>query len=243
MKRFSKNEINKIHVFKNKEKSEFKCIYDDKQTENYFNIPKGNRIFLIGSSGVGKTNFIQNLLHKRTIPFHKVYTITGQGKDSKEYDFVGKRLRKYDVLKPPALEKLKNKNNILIIDDVDISAQSKQFIDYLTKIFTFVSSHCGLLVILSTHSYSSIPLIIRRCGTIYNIFHSPDLAVIRSQIFAKHGARNHEIDYLYDQLKSNFDFLTIDLIPNTKSKYRLNNVKPIEISKKENKNLKKRDDE
>ena len=227
------SQYNKVHIFPNKEKNRFNRLYEKgEQEKNYFNIPRGNKVILIGSSGVGKTNFIQNILNKRQFPVYKIYTITGNGEQSKEYDFIGdKKLRKYSVEKPPALEKLKHKDKILIIDDIDVSATSKHFQTWLGRVFSTISSHEGCLIILSSHSYSSIPTYIRRQSSWYGIFQSPDLHVIRRDIFGKHGCKPHEIDYLYDHIKSHYDFIVIDLIPNSNSMFRLNNVLPLDPKK------------
>lgn len=226
-------DLNKVHIFKtgDKHKKEIKNVYDENQPKNWWSFPQGVKILLVGASGVGKTNSVANMLTKRQEPIHKVYTITPPTTD---YDFVGKRLRKYTVEKPPKYETLvKNKNNILIIDDIDIAAQSKQFQKYVTELFTHVSSHSGLTVIVSCHSLTSCLPIQRRSANVIFVFHTPDLQVIKTQIFSKVGAKPKDVEHLFELMKTPFDFIVIDLISNTKARYRLNNVVPIDFKNEE----------
>lgn len=217
---------NKVTIYKNKDKKRFKSHWVN-QTKNYWDTPLGNKILLIGSSGTGKTNNVRNILEKSK-KIHKAYLITPD--TNKEYDFLGKRLRKYTTKKPPKFENIcKNKYNVVIIDDIDILSEDKKFQTFVKELFTHVSSHNGVRVFLSTHNYASVPTTIRRCSSLMFIHQSPDMHIIKQQIFQKLGAKPKEVDLLYDLMKSHYDCIVIDLIPGSTSKYRLNNVEPIDL--------------
>lgn len=216
---------NVVTVYKNKDKSRFVSTW--KNQDNIWKVPLGNRIILIGSTSTGKSNNIRNILEKSG-NYHKVYLIAPE--TNQEYDWIGNRLRKYSVQNPPPFERItKHINNVVIIDDTDIAGSSKTFQDWVKELFTHVSSHNGTRVILSTHNYSSIPTTIRRCASLFFIHQSPDLHLIKTQIFQKLGAKPHEVDMLFELMKDQFSNIVIDLIPGTKSKYRLNNITPIDL--------------
>jgi len=151
-----------MKVFHNKEK-EFHEIWTKER--NKANFPHPFRCLIAGPPNCGKTNMIHNLISFQEPPFQKIF-IMHPDPENKEYENI-----KYKHLEDIPNKKLfiKTVKNLLIIDDSELKNLRKN--EEINKLFSHVSTHRNLSIIISTQDITSqLFITIPRMSNIFIIF-------------------------------------------------------------------------
>jgi hypothetical protein len=126
-----------------------------------------------------------------------------------------------------------SKHNLLIIDDVDLSNfKTNKNIQRLNKIFSMMSTHKNLTIIVSVQSLLHVPNQIRGYMNVVTLFNTNNGYVM------EHYARNMgmtkaKMTKLFDELKTPHDCITFDKTTGSPYPIRLNFVINVEFKTKE----------
>lgn len=128
-------------------------------------------------------------------------------------------------------DEIAKKKNLMIIDDIDIVSYLKKRREVreerLNKLFSFISSHKNLSIIISSQDPSSqLPGFIMKMSNVITIYKPRDSYIVQTMA--------RKLSFEYQQLKMflnickiDHDSVTFDYIPNSLAPVRLNIYKPV----------------
>jgi len=211
---------NKIIVFKNKDK--------DKYTEkwhphkNLANFIRPYRMLILASPSRGKTNVIKNILLHAKPEFDNIYLMHCDLHGTKEYEEID-----YIPLEEiPEIEEFdRDFRNLLIIDDFSIGLLNKDELHKLQRLFSYVSTHRNLSIIITSQDLFSqqhnARFIVRYCNIflLYKIKNLELLGLISKRL----GLKKEDTEAIFkEHITSQYDFLTIDDTQNSPAPLRKN---------------------
>jgi hypothetical protein len=207
--------------------------------------PKPFRLMLAGGPGSGKSRAIKNVLYHAQIgrkPFTRVL-LWHYDPDTREYESVdglevvsslpdleyfheqrvaGRDRDGDDILKPH--------RTLLIIDDIDLTAQPKDVKEAANRLFGYVSTHCGVSIMIAVQGFlEMVPREIRNMMNVYCLWRPNDLDAL-GVLGRRVGIKK---DLLVDTVKRHLleptDSLWVDMSMSTPAKYRINGLQAIEL--------------
>lgn len=200
-----------------------------RKSHNPIRFCKPFRCCILGKVNSGKSLLAKHILmaHQEKNPkFEEVHVVHGiADSHTTEYDdieptSVRTDIPSYDEFDPEPLK-------LIIIDDYDFTAISKDELRNLSELFRFGSTHCNISLILLHQSWFRIPKIAKDCSNVFVIFRPHDndeLATIGRRV----GIKKEKIFQIFRQLLPNWrDSLLINLIPSAPHKYAKNLFQPI----------------
>ena len=142
------------------------------KTRNHLNKPHPFRAIITGPPGVGKTCIIQNMVSRAHPPFQKVLVLHADPEQTKEY--AGIQAEMMDSI--PASNSWDGEQKTLcIIDDLEIRQLNKEQKRNMERLFSYVSTHRNVSVILTSQDNFNIMPCVRRSANIYILFKIRDV--------------------------------------------------------------------
>ena len=242
----SMHRASKIIAISNPEKSKHE-VWD--KNRDLIDWPRPMRWCILGSVSCGKTSLILNylinshpydnifLLHPQTYNPNvdmedeaKNKNIIVKGVDIPEYKGV-KFIGLSYIPSMTYFDDIKNKYNLLIIDDIDLTGYLKKHRDIrdmrLNKIFSYVSSHKNVSIIVTSQDASSqLPAMCLKMCNVNTIYKQKDEYVVQT-LARKLSISYKRLKALLDLCKTNHDSITFDQIENSPAELRLNIYDPI----------------
>lgn len=217
---------NRILVLDNVDKG-----FQEKWTEgrNMLNIPHSYRCIMVGRPNSGKSLFAKNMLIRANPPFERLIVIHPEGEDTKEYDDCSPDAI-IDYIPPPTAwedEDGETPKTLCIIDDIDFQNLGKEQSGYLYKLFSYVSSHKSISIILTTQDYYVVsPQVRRQCNVIV-MWRSRDMRNMKS-VASKIGITPQQLQNLVEtNLTEYHDSLMFDFTNRTPYPLRKNGFERI----------------
>ena len=126
------------------------------------NLPHPWRSLYCGIPNCGKTNMIKNMLIRANPPFEKVIVVHCSPEFTKEYDDLDNTEIIAEIPNPTEFDG--EEKTLVILDDIDLTALSKDQKGNLDRLFGFVSTHMNVSVCLSSalgfrQSYDGVRII------------------------------------------------------------------------------------
>jgi len=183
------------------------------------NIPHPFRGCLLGNCGVGKSTLSKNLVLHQHPPFTKI-TIIHCDMETKEYD----DLEPNEILDevPPPEYWEKDGKHLVIIDDVDFGAASKDQMKNLSRLAGYCSTHKSISLLVCFQEFFHTPKILRRLCNFYVLWRPNDMESLAT-IGRKVGLKTKDIREIFDKLlPEKRDSLCIDLSDGTPYPLRKN---------------------
>jgi hypothetical protein len=136
-----------------------------------------------------------------------------------------------------------DKHNLFIIDDIDlisyIKRRNEMRTERLNKLFSYVSSHSNVSIIVSTQDASSQlpPFVLKMCNvtTVFKVFDE----FIMQTLARKLSTPYRVLKYLMGICEDVHDSITFDNTFHSKYRYRLNIFEPIDIPENNAKTIKR----
>jgi hypothetical protein len=130
-------------------------------------------------------------------------------------------------------DEIAKKKNLMIIDDIDVNSYLKKRREVreerLNKLFSFVSSHKNLSIIISSQDPSSqLPGFIMKMSNVITIYKPRDSYIIQT-LARKLSFEYKQLQKFLSICKDDHDSMTFDYIPNSPSVYRFNIYKPVKV--------------
>jgi hypothetical protein len=122
-----------------------------------------------------------------------------------EYNNIGVDL----IHEPPTIATFKRREKtLLIVEDISFDALNKQQQSDLNRCFGYISSHYGVSILLTTQTYTNVPVSIRRMANHLFLWKATDrrLSYLLSAMF---GIHKKTVDMYFDTLKTRYDFIGI----------------------------------
>lgn len=204
----------KLTVYENPDKDDFFDIIPS--TNHPLNLKKPYKMAIIGSTGVGKSNLIKNIIQCTSPEFQIIY-VWHIDEASNDYSQVPHIPFQITDNEDDFIEKFGGKYRkipkLLIIDDVNLEGLKKNERANLYKLFTYSSTHCNLSIIVTVNDICYIG---RRFRSIMShlIVYDPLSDIIITTIVLRHVRRilnKHELEYVCKKyLKTRYDFIMFD---------------------------------
>ena len=172
--------------------------------DNLADLPSPFCCVLSAPTSSGKTSLIQNIILNQEPEFDRIL-LWHFDPHTTEYDNVGVEL----IDSPPTVGTFKRgEKTLLIIEDISFDALSKQAYSDLNRCFGYISSHYGVSILLTTQTYTNVPVPIRRMANFLYLWKATDrrLSYLLSAMF---GIDKKTVDGYFDTLKTRYDFLGI----------------------------------
>lgn len=158
----------------------------------------------------GKTSLIKNIILHQKPEFEKVYLWHFSPETTTEYDDVHVEM----LYGPPTINTFKKGvKSLMVIEDVSFSALSKQENSDLNRMFGYISSHLGISIILTSQTFTAIPVQIRRMCNVVVVWKGTDRRV-SYVLSAMMGIAKKDLDHYFSYCKTRYDFLCISNYPN-----------------------------
>jgi len=211
---------NKIIVFKNKDKDKYKEHWY--ANRNLSNFPKPFRMLILAPPSRGKTNLIKNILLHTNPEFDNIYLMHTDLHGTKEYDDI----ETIQLEQVPEIDEFDRENrNLLILDDFSIGLLGKDDLHRLQRLFSYVSTHRNLSIIITSQDLFSqqhnARFIVRYCNVfiLYKIKNLELLGLISKRL----GLKKEDTENIFkEHIKTQYDFLVIDDTENTPALLRKN---------------------
>ena len=236
----------KILVLGNVDKSDHEK-WDEKRKKNIGNIPCPFRGCFLGPAGVGKTNFIKNILLNARPLYDNVYLVHPDVDYSKEYEDIEPTDCMTSVPNisyfSDAIDPDNKKKNICIIDDLECSGGDKEQLHNLGLLFRYLSTHRNMSVIFSHQSFFNCPPLIRKMANFFVLWRPRalnEMATINNRVGLEKGL----LKYIFDNIATGYrDSICIDLTENSPAKLRMNLFDVLEIEGFDEKAVKEAEEE
>jgi hypothetical protein len=217
----------RLYILPNADKSWHES-WGPRGSRGLLNLPWPFRLALMARPNSGKSNFIFNLILQAEPTYEKIILIHPD-ENSIEYKRVNAEVRQ-TVPDPEEWSELTNKAEIktlCIIDDIELKLLDKKQRSNLDRLFGYVSTHCGVSVVITSQDGYSIPVTVRRNLNVYVFWKSPDTLAVAGLIKKAGLTKEHVIKIFKELLKSRFDSFMVDLTANSPAMYRLNGFNQI----------------
>ncbi len=224
-----------LAVFKNLDKNgwmeeeQWSVKYNQKNPTSMLNFPTC-KMLLIARPNSGKTNFIKNTIVNQHPDFEKII-IVHHDPDTTEYDDIIDGENIILTTEIPTVDMFDAEyKNLCVIDDVYTKRLSKEDEKRLNKLFTYISSHRHCHVIISVQDYTTVPPPVRRAIDVFVMWKMIDLES-QKILSKKFGLSNTALYTVFrnpDLIKTKYDCLVVDLLPDAPSKFRINGLVPVD---------------
>lgn len=212
----------RLYILPNADKS-WHETWGPRGSRSLLNIPWPFRLALMARPNSGKSNFIFNLILQADPTYEQIILIHPD-ENSIEYKRVNAEVRS-TIPDPEEWSLMTKKSEIktlCIIDDIELKLLDKKQRSNLDRLFGYVSTHCGVSVIITSQDGYSIPVTVRRNLNVYVFWKSPDTQAVAGLIRKAGLTKDHVIKIFKELLNSRFDNFTVDLSANSPAMYRLN---------------------
>lgn len=165
-------EINKIHVFENKDK-DIEELYEEHDYKNLMNYKRGFRSLLVGLPSSGKTNFAKNIIINQQRPFDRIILVPLDN-SSLEYDCLNAEICAPEDISILAKPLFKGEKVLILLEDCSFSEWKKENLLQVSKTLRFLCSHHGFCLLVCCQQLYSVPVSFRRLMTHFTIFKMPN---------------------------------------------------------------------
>ena len=220
----------KIMVMSNPDKTKWKERWY--KGRNLLNLVAPFRMLCMGPPGVGKSLVVKNVIAQVADsgnPFMRIVVVHCDPEYTQEYDDVG-----CDLMKeiPSPEEWPGDVKTLCVLDDLVYKPIRKDQKYALDRLFGFVSSHKGVSVILCAQDPFSIPVICRRCASVWVLWKLEDEMSLKCLAGRGTGLTIKELKDIFKNIMTNkHDSLWIDKTEGTKHPLRLNGFDDIKLKK------------
>lgn len=220
----------KLFGLPNVDKDGWHESYDDySASENLGRYPHPFRACILGRVNSGKSLVAKFILmaHQAHKPkFQNVYVVHGSTK-TQEYDCIEPTDVFDDI---PSYEEFdETKKTLLIIDDLDYTAFTREQLKRLSELFRFGSTHHNISIILLHQVFVRVPKIARDCSNIFIIYRPVDLDSLDT-VGRRVGLKKEQVRYIFKELMPHYrDSLCVNLIPGAPHKYLKNVYEPLNL--------------
>jgi hypothetical protein len=181
---------------------------------NKLNIPHPFRCVALGPPNCGKGTVVKNILLRANPPFEEIICIHCDPDYTQEWDDCDVKMMS-EIPAPEDWEGVKK--TLVILDDLEFKAMSKNQKRNLDRLFGFCSTHKRLSVILCSQDPFNVPPIVRRCSNLWVMWRCPDLDAMAT-VSRKTGMKSQNFNAIFNQLMMDtHDSLWLD--QTTKSPY------------------------
>ena len=213
---------NRLVVIENADKAWHEHWY---KTRNPLNKPHPFRAIITGPPGVGKTCIIQNMLSRAQPPFQKVLVLHADPEQTKEY--AGIKAEMMNSIPAPDSWDGEQKT-LCIIDDLEIRQLSKEQKRNMERLFSYVSTHRNVSIILTSQDNFNIMPCVRRSANIFILFKIRDVDSLMC-IARKIGIPKQMMRDLMGLLKKKHDSLWLDTTAGSPIPFALNGFTEISV--------------
>lgn len=247
--------LKQLKHLKNSDKSSHET-WDSPQNRKKINFPHPFRALVSGPPNSGKTTSILNILIGAQPIFDNIFIIHPEIFDPniQEADEVKNekilvedcKIGEYKGVKftaglkyfpsPTYFDFIKDKKNLLIIDDVELRnyVKGKPYrASRINKLFSYTSTHRSLSIIITAQDIYSqlLPAIYRLCNVfvLYKFKDANQVGLIARNI----GIKQDKLKQLFKLCRTNHDSITIDNTADSPYPYRFNILNPIEFKHEE----------
>lgn len=212
------------------------------------NLPASWRMCIMGTVGVGKTNFIKNVIIRAKPPFERIFVLHNDPLAQEYNDIDAETLTELpdndfwlgynqkDENGEPIVEDLEDTvrpKSLIILDDICFAELSKQQTNRLDRLVCSISSHANVSVCCINQDWFSCNPIIKKTGNIFVIYR-PHCTDELSTIARRVGMSGRELKFLFDNIATkDSDNIMIDKTPQTPYPLRLNGFNIISAKAKD----------
>jgi hypothetical protein len=193
--------MNRLLIFDNADKVGTTSKFNP---NNLCDLPSPFCCILSAPTSSGKTSLIQNIILHQQPEFDRI-VLYHFDEHTTEYDCVGVEV----IHEPPTVATFKRgEKTLLIVEDISFDALNKQQQSDLNRCFGYISSHYGVSILLTTQTYTNVPVSIRRMANHLFLWKATDrrLSYLLSAMF---GIHKKLVDAYFDTLKTRYDFIGI----------------------------------
>ncbi len=196
---------------------------------NILSFPHPWRAVLLGPPGMGKTSITKNLIVRAKPEFEEILVVHCAC-DSKEYLDI--ECQMLDEIPEPDSYDMDVKR-LLILEDLDYSAMSKQQKMCLDRAFAYASTHRNTSVVLTAQDPFSVAPCVRRCANLWVLWKTHDVQALQT-IGRRVGFRGPDFEHIFKKyLPNKRDSLWIDLTDGTPAPLRVNGFQVLQRVKGE----------
>jgi hypothetical protein len=153
-------------------------------------------------------------------PFSKVIVVHCSPEFTHEYDDLDDVEVISEIPSPDEFDG--EEKTMVILDDIDLTALSKEQRGNLDRLYGFVSTHCNVSVCLTSQETFRVPAIVRRCANYYVIWKVSDTDSLK-MIGRKVGFKSEDFQNIFERHFHNpKDSLHIDLTEHSPYPLRIN---------------------
>lgn len=208
-------------VFDSNEKGEEESWYVGRRLMNF---PAPFKAIFTGMTSAGKTSMIKNLIVRQDPDFDVVY-IKSLDPECREYSDMLESPAAHILEDIPRLDDLvREGKKLLILEDLSFNKLTSEQKDVLQELFTHVSSHRNLSIIITCHNFYDLPTTIRRTAHLKVLFKQNDPKFMR-QLCTATGFPINKLEELSPL--GYYDSLWVDETRGSPAPFRLNGYKPI----------------
>lgn len=214
------------------------------------NLPASWRMCIMGTVGVGKTNFIKNVIIRSRPPFARIFVLHNDPLAQEYNDIDAEILTELPdndfwlgynqtdengekIEEEEDLEDTIRPKSLIVLDDICFAEMSRQQTNRLDRLVCSISSHANVSVCCINQDWFSCNPIIKKTGNIFVIYR-PHCTDELSTIARRIGMSGKELKYLFDNIATkNSDSIMVDKTSGSPYPLRLNGFNIINsISKK-----------
>jgi hypothetical protein len=182
------------------------------------NIPHPFRACLTGPPNSGKSSVVKHLLLRQNPIFERMVVMHADPGSTTEYDDCGAEM--IDFIPPISWWSSDGRKTLAVVDDLfikDLKPDQRQNLDRLTG---YVSTHCGISVVICAQDPFNIPASCRRNANLFVFWSQRDLdSVVR--VARKTGFSAEQFREWFKLLKEPHSSLWIDMTSNSPAKLRI----------------------
>jgi hypothetical protein len=192
---------NRLLIFENSDKVDTTSPFNPR---NLCDLPTPFCAILSAPTSSGKTSLIQNIILQQQPEFDRIL-LWHFDEFSSEYDSLD--VEKIESAPNVSMFK-RGEKTLLIIEDISFDALNKQEKSDLNRCFGYISSHYGVSILLTTQTYTNVPVPIRRMANFLFLWKATDrrLSYLLSAMF---GINKKRVDEYFDTLETRYDFICI----------------------------------
>lgn len=217
--------------------------------QDWIDFPRPFRWSILGAVSCGKTSLVLNYLVKSK-PYDNIFILHPQTynpsvpvqDEARNNDILVQNVSipEYEGVEYTGLayipsmtyfDDIAHKRNLLIIDDIDICSYLKKRSDIreerVNKLFSYVSSHKNMSIIVTTQDASSqLPPFVFKMSNVVTVYHVK-CTFVRGTLARKLAVPYKRMNQLLDMCKTRHDSITFDYTDHSPAELRLNIYTPI----------------
>jgi hypothetical protein len=192
------------------------------------NFPHPYRAILVGVPNCGKSTTMMNIIVRANPPFQKLVVIHADWQNTHEYDSLGTGDDSVSIIGhiPPPEEIAGDVKTLIVIDDLDFKAFNKNDISNVCKLFSYVSTHKNVSIMLSRQTFHDIPIAVRRCSNLFIFWPNHDTSDLERIARKVNLTPKQFVDFM-GMLNGPKQSFWIDRTPKSPYPYRLNGYEKI----------------